>query len=80
MKFKLDFLFQLRIRTHHPNNVRPWEKYDLMLKYRKTVNEDDVEHIMADVYEDAEALDKMKEEETTEELQSVDRKLRRRRR
>ena len=35
-----------------PQHAKPWEDYDLMLKYRQTVNEDEERSIMSEVFKE----------------------------
>jgi large subunit ribosomal protein L19 len=47
-------------RANHPQILKTWEKHDLMLQYRSSVNEKETEQIMSEVYSNVKHLEKEK--------------------
>ena len=53
-----------------PQNTKPWLKYDLMHEYRESINDDDTEQIMSEVYSKMKKLQKKDRFATKKSLKS----------
>jgi len=54
-------------RAGHPLITRTWERHDIMLKYRSSINEKETDTIMSEVYSNVKSLEKekMKKKQST---------------
>merc|ERR1712004_55412 len=48
---KIDLPKRFFDRAKHPQIAQAWNQYDIMKKYRKTINPEDTKHIMDEVYD-----------------------------
>jgi len=68
---EFELLAKKKERANHPQILKTWEKHDLMLQYRSSINEKETEDIMSEVHSNVKHLEKEKIKKKQQATRSI---------